>query len=648
LPFINIYKLSNIPESKDEIKSVTFLPFNVTLNIAAKASILDAIKKANLPVTVSCGAKGTCGDCIVRVIKGKYTTRTSAALSENMYKQGYVLACKTEVIDDLIIQLPKFRQSKVKAITDIGVSETNRKFVSGFIKSEPSVRKLAIKVPAPSIENNYSDLKRLQQVLTTEYGIKKFDCEYYILKSLPQILREDEGHVTLVLFRSDDSWKIIDTLSGINSKNIYGIACDIGTTTLVVGLVDLKDGKLVNTISGFNQQIKCGEDIISRISYAERPGGLNELNELIIKAINNLIKEAVESLNISCDDIYYAAFSGNTTMIHLFMNIDPQYIRKEPYVPAVNNIPFISPINLGLKINNKGIIRISPLVGSYVGGDITAGLLCTPVLKNKGKISLFIDIGTNGELVIGNKDWIVTCACSAGPAFEGGQIKFGMPAASGAIESFRFTNSLKAQYEVIGGLKPKGVCGSGLVDILAELFINGYIERNGSINIDKIKDKYIQDDSGKGIIVVNAEKCFWERDLIIYENDIANLIRSKAAIYSACSLLLKNLGITFDNIDSFFISGGFGKNINIENAITIGLFPDVDRNKYYYLGNTSFYGTYLILLSEKNKELVEKASEKMTYIELNTEPDYMNEYSASLFLPHTNMALFPSINNQLK
>ncbi len=632
----------------DGFKSITFLPFNVTLNITTKASILDAIKNAKLPVTTSCGGKGTCGGCIVRVLKGKYSVSTSAALSENIYKQGYVLACKTEIIDDIVVQLPKFKQLQVKTITDIGISKANRKFVSGYFKSEPPLKKIEIKVPEPAPENNYSDLKRLQLLLAGEFGIKKFDIDYNLLKSLPHILRKNQGHVTLIIFSTENSWKIMDALPGADRRNIYGIACDIGTTTLVAGLVDLNNGSLVSTVSGLNQQIKCGEDIISRISYAERPGGLNELNELIIKSVNNLIEEAVKSSDLSCNDIYYAVFSGNTTMIHLLMDIDPAYIRKEPYIPAMSSVPLVSAGDLGLKLNSKAIVRISPLVGSYVGGDITAGLLCTPVLKNKEKISLFIDIGTNGELVIGNKDWIVTCACSAGPAFEGGQIKFGMPAAEGAIESFRFTGGNKAQYKVIGGLNPKGMCGSGLVDILAELFINGYIERNGSINTDKAKNKYVQDDSGKGIVIVNAGECFWGRDLIIYENDIANLIRSKAAIYSACSLLLKNLGITFDSIDSFFISGGFGKNISINNAIAIGLFPDVDRKKYYYLGNTSFYGTYLILLSDRNKELVDKASEKMTYIELNTEPDYMNEYSASLFLPHTNMGLFPAVNSMLK
>ncbi len=629
-------------------KRVTFLPFNVTLNIAAGTSLLDAVKSANLPVITSCGGKGTCGDCIVHVIKGKYIMRSSAAISENLTMQGYVLACKTEITDDLIVQLPRFRQLSLKAVTDIGIYESNRRFVSGFFKYEPAIWKIDLKVPGPAPENRYSDLKRLQQSLTAEYGIKKSYCEYGILKSLPDILREDEGCITLVLFRSGDSWRIIDAISGRKSKNIYGIACDIGTTTVVTGLIDLQNGKLVNTVSGFNQQIKCGVDIISRINYSERPGGLNELKELIIKTINNLIQKAAESSGIDVNEIYYAAFSGNTTMTHLFMNINPGYIRKEPYVPAMNKVPVISPGDVGLKINKAGIIRMSPLVGSYVGGDITTGLLCTPVLKSRRKISLFIDIGTNGELVIGNKDWMVTCACSAGPAFEGGQMKYGMPAAEGAIENFSITDDQGIQYKVIGGQKPKGICGSGLVDILAALFTNGYIERNGSIIMDKAKKKYIQDDTGKGIIITDAAESYWKKNIIIYENDIANLIRSKAAVYSACSLLLKNLGISFESIDAYYISGGFGKNIDIENAVTIGLFPDINRKKYHYLGNTSFYGTYLTLLSEKNKILVDNSSEKMTYIELNTEPDYMNEYSASLFLPHTNMELFPTISKRLK
>jgi uncharacterized 2Fe-2S/4Fe-4S cluster protein (DUF4445 family) len=635
--------LSDKQKIRNELKKVTFLPFNVSLNIAGGASILDAIKEANLPVSTSCGGKGTCGDCIVRVVEGRYSMKASAALAESLYRQGYVLACKTQVTDNLIVQLPRFRQLHVKAITDIGIFEANRKFISGSFEFEPPVKKLEISVPLPTEENKYSDLKRLQQLLANEFGIIDAGCEYNIIKSLPHVLRDNQGDVTLVLYRSGESWKIVDALCGHNRKNIYGISCDIGTTTLVTGLVDLADGRLVNAVSGFNQQIKCGEDIISRINYAERSGGLTELNRLIIEEINNLIRKAAERAGVAPDDIYYAAFSGNTTMTHLLMNIDPRYIRIDPYVPAVNNVPSISPVHLGLNINNAGIIHISPMVGSYVGGDITAGLLCTPLLKSKGKISLFIDIGTNGELVIGNKDWLVTCACSAGPAFEGGQIKYGMPASDGAIESFTFTDIYNVRYKVIGGQKPRGICGSGLVDVLAGLFINGYIERNGSINKEKAKDRYIHDDTGKGLIMVDAGRCYWGRDIIIYENDIANLIRSKAAIYSACSLLLKNIGITFESIDSFFISGGFGKNINIENAVIIGLFPDIKRSAYHYLGNTSFYGTCLIQRSDRNRNLVSKASEMMTYIELNNEPGYMNEYSAALFLPHTNTGLFPSV-----
>ena len=640
--------LADTPLTKNEYKKVTFLPFNVTLKICAGTSILDAIKDANLPVAASCGGKGTCGHCIVQILKGKYKANVSAALSESLFKKGYVLACKTGIIDDLVISLPKFQQLSIKTVIDIGISEKNKKYISGVHDFAPRIRKVEIKIPLPTLENNYSDLKRLQQKLSNEFDIKTLDCDYHVLKSLPDILRKNDGQITLILFKSDKSWNIIDIFPGKRKKKIYGIACDIGTTTLVVGLVDLEDGKLINTASGFNQQIKCGEDVISRINYAEKPERLLELNKLLIKTINDLIEKAIEPLDISYTDIYLASFSGNTTMIHLFMNVEPRYIREEPYVPAMNKVPFILSGNLGLGINNAGRIHIAPLVGSYVGGDITSGLLCTPILTSKEKISLFIDIGTNGELVIGNKDWMVTCACSAGTAFEGGQIKFGMPAAAGAIESFKFTNGLNIKYNVIGESRPKGICGSGLIDFLAESFIHGYVERNGVINKNTVKDKYVQDETGKGIIIVNTKDCFWDRDLVIYENDIANLIRSKAAIYSACSLLLKNLGITFDNIDSFYIAGGFGKNINIENAIKIGLFPDVERGKYHYIGNTSFYGAYLILMSDKNKNMVDMASEKMTYIELNIEPGYMNEYSASLFLPHTNMKLFPSVENLLK
>ena len=334
-------------------------------------------------------------------------------------------------------------------------------------------------------------------------------------------------------------------------------------------------------------------------------------------------------------------------MIHLFLGLEPHYIREEPYVPTMNQVPIILSRDLGLKTNPDGRVYCAPAVGSYVGGDITAGLLCTPILKSTEKISLFIDVGTNGEIVLGNQEWLMTCACSAGPAFEGSGTKCGLPASEGAIERFKIKDNGEVEYKVINDSKPKGLCGSGLVDLLAELFINDYIDRNGKFNTVKEDPRIIEGESSRGFLVEKGKNCYWGKDILLTENDISTLIRTKGAIFSACSLLLKSVGITFDEIDAFYIAGGFGRYLTIENAIRIGLLPDIERNKFHYLGNSSLLGAHLILISEKNREIVNEITENMTYIELNTEPSYMNEYTGALFLPHTDMELFPSVKKTL-
>ncbi len=437
-----------------------------------------------------------------------------------------------------------------------------------------------------------------------------------------------------------------DVKSVASGKGIYGIACDVGTTTVVVQIVDLANGRILNTASGYNYQLKCGADIISRIHYSQRPGRLEELNTLVITTINNLVEKCVEGLPVSMPDIYYASISGNTTMTHLLLNRDPQYIRQELYVPALNKTTLAASRDLGLTINPEAKVICAPAVGSYVGGDITAGLLCTPLLRNSERVSLFIDVGTNGELVIGNRDWMVTCACSAGPAFEGCGTKCGMPAAEGAIEQFEFGNS-GAAYRIIGDDKPRGLCGSGLVDLLAELFMHGYIDRGGKLNRERAGSRLVDTEKGWGFLIAAREECYWDKDLVITENDIANLIRTKAAVFSACTLLLKNVGLSCEALDAVYIAGGFGQHLNIENAIRIGLFPDIERDRFHYLGNSSLFGAYLILISDKNRDLVDEIAKRMTYIELNTEPDYMSEYTGSLFLPHTDIDLFPSVKRIL-
>ena len=297
-----------------------------------------------------------------------------------------------------------------------------------------------------------------------------------------------------------------------------------------------------------------------------------------------------------------------------------------------------------MNILKNGNIHLLPLIAGFVGAD-TMGVILSSKIYEENELNLAIDIGTNGELVIGNNDWLMTCACSAGPAFEGSGIKCGIPAVDGAIEQMLIKNNEEIQYKVIGSIKPKGLCGSGLVDLLAELFAHDYIDRYGKFKTENIKERLVKTESGKGFVVEQSYNSYWGKDIIITENDIANIIRTKAAVFSASSLLIKNIGINFDQIEAFLIAGGFGQNLNIENAIRIGLFPDIARQKFHYLGNSSLWGAYLILICDKNRDIVNEVSEKMTYIELNTEPRYMNEYTGALFLPHTDMNLFPSVKD---
>ncbi|MFB0564410.1 MAG: ASKHA domain-containing protein [Candidatus Aminicenantaceae bacterium] len=629
-------------DKKDNFE-IEFFPFEIKISVAPGTSILNAIKNAQIPLKTTCGGKGTCGECVVQVLSGKYKSKKSAALAERLADKGYALACLTEIIDNCTVQLPQFHQLSISNVFDSQFFDDHKKDISGIYEVKPLVKKIDLQLPSPSLDDNYSDLKRIQRELQRNLGVDFIHCEYSVLKRMAYEVRKNTGKISVILFKSAGTWTIIDVEPKTGKKNTYGLACDIGTTSVAVHLVDLSNGKILNTASNYNQQIKCGEDIISRINYTQRPGGLQELHTLIIMTINNLVKKVTESPQVSLSDIYYASVSGNTTMIHLFLNLEPRHIREEPYVPTLNQAPFILSRDLGLKINNEGRIHCAPSVGSYVGGDITAGLLCTPILSDSERISLFIDIGTNGELVVGNRDWLMTCACSAGPAFEGSGIKCGMPATEGAIEQIKIKEEGNLEYRVINGYRPKGLCGSGLIDLLAELFVHGYIDRQGKLILEKAKGRIVEDETGLGFLLEQSQNCFWERDLIITENDIANLIRTKGAVFSACSLLLKNIGLAFDKIDALYIGGSFGQNLNIENAVRIGLLPDLERSKFHYLGNSSLLGAYLILLSDKNRTLVNETSEKMTYIELNTEPSYMSEFTGALFLPHTDMELFPSV-----
>ncbi len=428
-----------------------------------------------------------------------------------------------------------------------------------------------------------------------------------------RIPRKDVGKVIAATDRKSK----VDELSPISDG--YGLAVDIGTTTIAISVLDMEDGKEIYSASGANAQRSRGEDVLARIQYAEE-GGTNELRLLVVDSINRLLSDFKDS-----GKIHSAYIAGNTAMTHLFLGIDPSPIRLPPFEPVVKDATITGKESM-LSINEDAKVICMPSVASYVGGDITSDIVDSEMDKSEG-LSLLIDVGTNGEIALGNQDMLMCCSSSAGPAFEGSQMTSGMLACTGAIDSVRISDG-KVEYTVIGNARPIGICGSGVIDLVAQLFLNGYVDKRGRFTeISGAKD---------GIFTVVD-------DVVITESEIGNVIMTKAAIYSATRSMVRNLGIGFEDVENIYIAGGFGNFINMDSAIAIGLFPDVDREKYHYLGNSSLSGAKKALLSHTFRDRIDEVFPKMTYVDLSSDPIFFDEYMSAQFLPHTDASLFPSV-----
>jgi uncharacterized 2Fe-2S/4Fe-4S cluster protein (DUF4445 family) len=423
---------------------------------------------------------------------------------------------------------------------------------------------------------------------------------------------------------------------------LAGLAIDIGTTTVCALLVDLLSGEILAMGSAGNGQIRYGADVITRIIESSRPGGLERLRLAVTEeCVAPLIRDMSHTAEISPEQIYRVAVAGNTTMTHLFLGVKPEYLRLEPYVPAFFESGPLKSADLNLGVHLDAEVIIAPAIGSYVGGDITAGVFSSMLFK-KESISLFIDLGTNGELVLGNSEFLMSCACSAGPAFEGGDISCGMRATDGAIEACHINkDTMEPALIVIGAMdqKPVGVCGSGLIDLIGELFRCGIINAKGKF----IKEgkRIRRDEWGTASYVVAfAHNAASGQDVSISESDIDNFIRAKGAIFSAIRTMLAALDFPVDAIDDVYVAGGIGGGINMRQAIHIGMLPNLPVKKYHYIGNSSMHGAFAMLTARQAGSMVNDISRNMTYLELSSHPGYMDEFVAACFLPHTNGALF--------
>jgi len=603
---------------------VTFLPGNITQELSEGSSLLEAARLAGVFIETPCGGKGSCQKCGVQI--------TTNGITKD------ALICQTTVGDkSLTVQVPKNSAAS-------GQFE-NFEDPSRYVPDNRTsfLKKLQLQVPFPALLDGLSDADRFSKALikavnhTASLQGGAVDCDSVnlpldVLAVLPEKLREadgasewPEGAIQLYYYIERNTINVVD----ISREKAYGIAVDIGTTTVALWLVDLEDGAIIATHNSYNDQIECGLDVISRINYAKKH--LPELRSRILKTINELIANVCKSdvcknANVQPSRILNVSMAGNTTMIHLLLGIIPEYIRLSPYTPAVF-LPQVYPAGqVGISAGTNAPVVFAPAVGSYVGGDITAGLLCTGLADDTGELTLFIDIGTNGEIVLGNGEFIFACACSAGPAFEGGGIKHGIRACAGAIERVVIDDNGKPEIHTIGGAPPIGICGSGIISAIAELFRKGIIDSAGKFA--EKKGEYLLCESSAG------------GPITISEADIDNFIRAKGAIFSACQTLLESVSLSFADVDKVYVAGGFGRFLDLEDARTIGLLPRVPDEKFFFLGNTSVIGAYLSLISEERRATMCELAGRITYVDLSNEPKYMDHYTGALFLPHTDRKLF--------
>ncbi|OGW35713.1 MAG: hypothetical protein A2010_18695 [Nitrospirae bacterium GWD2_57_9] len=631
---------------------VTFQPDNVTVEVDDNTNLFRAVKAAGVYVLSSCGGKGNCGKCKVVVKEGKIESGKSRSfLSAEEAERGYTLACVSRVKSDLVVEIPpeSRMQAKHKIATGAKTEELLKlmKQAGGCLESR--IVRIYLEIDPPTIDDNISDLERLRRALDgAGFSASNLHVNYMMLSRLPHVLREGKWKVTASVFSVGEVLEVLDLFPGNTTKQRYGAAVDIGTTTIVVYLVDMTNGHVVGTASTYNSQVKCGDDVITRIVYATERNGLKELQGLAVENISTLLRELADKNHVTPSMIDYIVVAGNTTMEHLFYGIDPAFIREEPYIPAAAAFPLIRGKSVGLAIDPQAIIYSVPNVASYVGGDITAGVLVSQIHKQEG-VSLFIDIGTNGEIVLGNQDWLVTAACSAGPAFEGSGIKFGMRAMEGAIEEVEIDpRTYEVNYRVIGDVKPIGICGSGMIDALAEMYLNGVIDQKGKIREEIGSKRIRRGESGLEYVLAWRVESAINKEIVITEVDLDNLIRAKAAIYAGFATLVSHMGMTFNDIEKLYIAGGFGRYIDVERAITIGMLPDLPVDKIQFLGNTSIMGAYFALLCDRLRHEAEEIAKRMTYVELSVSRSFMDEYMSALFLPHTNIDAFPTVKEHMK
>ena len=637
---------------------VHFEPDNVGIIVERGASLLQAAIDADVHITASCGGTGVCGTCKVLIEKGEVESSRSEKLSQEEWKQGIRQACQSRVLTDLTVNVPVESRLETAVVsreikTATGTAGPAEAIATGW-RFKPPLNKCYVELPPPTSADNTSDLSRLLRGLKKQCSLNNVGVDLDVVRKLPLVLRKKKYRVTATTLVKAVKTKadkrkptIINIEPGNTSQRHFSLAFDIGTTTICGQLLDLNRGKVIAEGMAYNRQIGYGADVITRIACCQKPGGLKKLQQVVVATINQIIDELLAQSQTKAEDIGHMTIAGNTTMTHILLGINPKYIRLAPYTPAASFFPPVMASSLGINVAKHVHLFPFPSVASYVGGDIVSGVVAAGIHQRK-RLTLYIDIGTNGEIVIGNSDWMVTTACSAGPAFEGGGIKHGMMATTGAIEDFDISlPDLEPEVHTIGGAKPKGICGSGLLNIVARLLEAKVISQNGKFNTDLATNRIRKGSDGYEYVLSRARETQTGRDIVITEVDIDNLIRAKAAMYAGYQTLTKSVGIACADLEQVIIAGAFGSHLDIEKSITIGLLPDIPQDRFIFVGNGSLTGSRLVSFSTDLLDDARKVAMMMTNLELSESHDFMHHYVAALFLPHTNADQFPNVSKRL-
>lgn len=504
-------------------------------------------------------------------------------------------------------------------------------------------RVVKISLEKPSLKNNTADADRLIQALKKKTGAENILIDLNLLRQIPALLRKWDYEPDCILFKDRHQHILLGITGSDEQKTAAGLAVDLGTTRVVLRLINLSNGQTIGESSFDNPQIEIAPDILARIQFTDTDGGLKHIQQMIINGLNTSVAALCSSCSLSKEDIYIVSVAGNTAMTHLFMGIEPHWIIREPYIPAINNPGVVKADELGIKANPFARVLIFPNVGSYFGGDLIAGILFSGMNRTE-KVSILVDVGTNAEVILGNKDWLIACAGAAGPALESGVAQMGMMAAPGVIDTVEINpENREFKFKTIGDTPPKGMCGSGIIDLAAQLFLSGMLDIRGKLVPEKCGSIFRQKNGMPYIIVVPGEQTSTGKDLTISQADIDSLIRSKAAMYTILRTITLSVGMELKELERFYVAGTFGSFIKPISAISIGMIPDLPLESYKALGNSSLGGAAMALTMDDSLLETDKIREQITYIELNVNQELMNRFSAAKFLPHTDPSLFPCV-----